>query len=119
MTDAENTENAGTENTGTDNANTDPEPKKEKKKKRTRKSKPVYAAFVVPTEIEGIGTESYVKIPDQEDYTSVKDVKDFLKDLIENDAYASAFDAYAVIIFKPDGEPMKVRKETKTTISFD
>jgi hypothetical protein len=95
-------------------------PKKDNgKQRKTRTTGRLALAFVKEDTLAGHNVSAYYVLPDQPEFASQKDAKDFIKDLMENDAYAAEFDQYPMQIVRLVGEPMKVAKEVKTTVSFN
>jgi hypothetical protein len=91
-------------------------PKKERKRRSTGR---LAVAFVNSDTLEGQDIQKYSVLPDQPEFADQKAAKDYIRDLIENDAYAAEFAEKPIQIVRLVGEPMKVSKEVKTTVSFD
>jgi len=108
-----------TSNEETDETSNEETEKKPKKKKRRRSTGQLAMAFLQETTVAGQNAMAYIVPPDQPDFSTQKEVRDHIKDLLVNGAYEAEFDTHLVQIVRIVKEPMevKVQRETKVTLT--
>jgi hypothetical protein len=89
------------------------------KPRKTRNMGTLVMAFVGSTTLEdGQVADAYVVPRGQPDFGSVKEVKDFIGACAGNGDFEFEFEDSSVAIVRLAGDPFKVTKEVKTTVSF-